>query len=256
MTDAERPAAPPADAPRSPPSRWIGEPASGTRFGRAALVLAPLALVGLAWWLVGVFVSRPIANEALAAGGVFLTFVGPSVIFGPAIVGTNVFENLTTWDLVAVTAFFTCATAFLYSYNIDLLERLPGIGPRMRTARASMEHTLRARPWIRRFALLGVGFFVLLPLPGSGSLGGSILGRLIGLSRLGAFAAVSVGGGLVCLAYGAFGETFRRFGEANRLSTPVKIAGAAAFLLVLVVIGRLVGRRLRAASGDTAAGAS
>ena len=233
-----------------PVSRWVGESPPVTRAGRIVLLLAPVAAVGLVWWLVGAIFSRSIANESLAAGGIFLTLVGPSVIFGPTIVGENVFERLTTMDLVAVTAFFTCATAFFYAFNLDLLERLPKVGPWLRRTRTSMERTLEQKPWIRRFAVLGVGFFVLLPLPGSGTLGGSILGRIIGLSRLGNFVAVSVGGVLVCFAYGWFGESLLRFGEAHQLSMPVKIAGVAAFVLVLALLGRMLARKSRATTGD------
>jgi hypothetical protein len=256
MREAVRPPASAPPALPTAPSIWVGEPPPVSRAGRAALLLAPVAVVGLVWWILGAITSRSIANESLAAGGIFLTIVGPSVIFGPAVVGANVFERLTTWDLVAVTAFFTCATAFVYAYNLDLLERLPTVGPWLHRTRATMEATLEAKPWIRRFALFGVGFFVLLPLPGSGTLGGSIVGRIIGLSRLGTFVSVSVGGILVCLAYGWFGASLLRFGERHQLSMPVKVAGALAFLLVLTAIGRVLGRKSRAttASDPGAAG--
>ena len=238
----------PAHAPASTAAGSGHEPAPGGRAARLALLFGPIASVGFAWWFVGALASFTIANEALAAGGVFLTFVGPSVIFGPAVLGPNSFTHLTTESLVAVTVFFTCVTAFFYAYNFDLLERLPRLGPWVHRTRASMQATLDEKPWIRRFALFGVGFFVLLPLPGSGTLGGSIVGRLVGLSRWGSFIAVAIGGSLVCFVYGWFGESLVRFGDAHRLTTVEKVGAAAVFLVVLAVIGKWIGRRRRAST--------
>lgn len=222
-----------APLPTPPPERL---PTGWTE--RLVLVLGPVAVVFATWWLLGLWASPSAANEALAAGGIFLTFVGPSVIFGPAVVGQGAFEHLTTWDLVAVTAFFSLATAFFYSFNMDLLERLPKVGPWLGRARRGMRRTLVAKPWIKRWALLGVGFFVVLPLPGSGTLGGSIMGRLVGLSRTASFLAVGLGGVLVCMLYGYFGERLRVFGEAHQLPLAVKVAGALVFVVLLSLLGR------------------
>ncbi len=223
-----------------------------TRLERALLLLGPLAVVLAVWWVLGLFTGRTIANEALAAGGIFLTFIGPSVIFGPAVVGTDAFAHLTTWDLVGVTGFFSLATAFFYSFNLDLIERLPRVGPALHRGRESMRRTLAAKPWIRRWAIFGVGFFVILPLPGSGTLGGSIMGRLAGLSRTASFLAVGLGGVVVCLLYGWGGESFRRFADEHRLGLPVKIAVAALFLTVLALIGRWLARQGRASEPPAA----
>lgn len=231
-------AAPPGPVPLPPvervPTRWTQ---------RLALLLGPVLVVLGTWWVLGLWSGRTIANEALAAGGIFLTFIGPSVIFGPAVVGTNAFEHLTTWDLVAVTAFFSMATAFFYSFNMDLLERLPRLGPWLARARRSMRRTLAAKPWIKRWAIFGVGFFVVLPLPGSGTLGGSIMGRLAGLSRTASFLSVGLGGVMVCVLYGYFGERLRVFGEENQLPLWAKVGGALAFVGVLALLGRWLARQ-------------
>lgn len=236
------PAAPPA--PTSVPVLHE-ERHSASWTERAALLLGPAAVVLAVWWLLGLEVGRAIANEALAAGGIFLTFVGPSVIFGPAVVGTDAFAHLTTWNLVGVTAFFSLASAFFYAFNLDLLERLPRIGPLLHRGRESMRRTLVAKPWIRRWALFGVGFFVVLPLPGSGTLGGSVMGLLAGLSRTATFLSVGLGGMIVCLLYGWFGEHFRRFADEHHLGLGVKLAVAAAFLTALTLLGRWLARQSR-----------
>lgn len=245
MTSSEPPPAPPAI--RTAPRARRRRPRVSRR-ERTALLLGPILTVGVFWAVVCLLASRERADEALAAGAIFLTVVGPSVIFGPAVTGTHVFSHLSTWDLVGVTTFFSCATAFFYSFNLDLLERLPRVGPRLRRTRRSMRSTLARKPWIRRWALAGVAFFVILPMPGSGTLVGSMVGRLIGLSPLGSFLAVAAGGTVVCVAYGWFGDAWMRFAEAHRLGVPVTVAGSLAFLALMALLGRRLARDARGAS--------
>jgi uncharacterized membrane protein len=229
----------------APGARPADERAPATSLQRAGLLLGPPAAVVVIWWCLGLWTTRTIANEALAAGGIFLTFVGPSVIFGPAVVGTHVFEHLTTWDLVAVTAFFSLAAAFFYAFNLDLLERVPRLGPWLHRVRGTMREILAEKPWIRRWTLLGVGLFVVLPLPGSGTLGGSIMARIIGLSRTASCVVVGAGSLVVCLLYGWFGEQLRVFGDEHELPTWAKVAGALAFVGAMALLGRWLARRPR-----------
>jgi uncharacterized membrane protein len=204
-------------------------------WGRAALLLAPVAVAAIGYVLVLVFASPRAANQALLAGGIFLTFVGPSVIFGAA-----GFDALGTWQVVAVVGVFSVLTAFFYAYNLDLLERVPKVGVWLRRVSVSTRRTLSERPWIRRWATLGVGFFVLLPLPGSGTLGGSLMGRLVGLTPRATFGAVAGAGLLVSLAYGGFGVAI------HDLPMWIQIAGGAVFFVALMLVGRwLVGQGRR-----------
>jgi uncharacterized membrane protein len=199
--------------------------------------------VGVGWCLTALLDSVSIANQALLAGALFMTFIGPAIVFGPAVVGASGFESLSTWGITAVAAVFTVLSAFFYTYNLDLLERLPKLGPRLRHLRANTRRTLEERPWIRRWATFGVGFFVFLPIPGSGTLGGSLMGRLVGLTRLATFAAVTVAGLVVTGLYGLLGEELRLFGERHALTTPVKVAGALGLVLLFVLLGRWIARQ-------------
>ena len=202
--------------------------------GRTALLLGPVLAVGLGYALLALFGSVRLANQVLLIGGLFLTFVGPTVIFG-----SSEFDMLSTWPVVGVVCVFSCLTAFFYAFNLDLLERLPKVGVLFRRASLSARKTLSARPWIRRWAIFGVGFFVLLPLPGSGTLGGALMGRLVGLTPLASFAAVSVAGIVVAVCYGCFGAAI------YDLPLWVKIVGALGFLVGLTLLGRWLFRQAK-----------
>jgi uncharacterized membrane protein len=207
-------------------------------WGRTALLLGPVLAVALGYTLLAAFGGFRLANQVLLIGALFLTFVGPTVIFG-----SSEFDMLSTWPVVGVVSVFSCLTAFFYAYNLDLLERVPKVGVLFRRASLSARKTLSARPWIRRWATFGVGFFVLLPLPGSGTLGGALMGRLVGLTPLASFGAVSVAGVVVAVCYGCFGRLI------DDLPLGVKIAGALGFLIGLTLLGRWLFRQGRADSG-------
>lgn len=219
------------------------QPAPPERVGfflRLLVLLGPPATVWGAWWLVDHFAGQTIARECLVAAGLFLTFVGPTVILGPAVVGTSGFEHLSTWSLVGLTAFMTVVTAFFWTYNLDLLERLPKFGPALKRTRARMSGFLARHRWLRRIALFSTGFFVLMPFPGSGTFGGAVLGLVAGLSRWATFWAVSIGGVAVTVAYGWFGEEIQRLAERYQLGTGGKIAVGVGFVLVLWLLGKLI----------------
>ncbi len=224
---------------------------------RAALVLGPLGVTLVAWavlWAVG---GATVANESLVAAGLFLTIVGATVILGPAVVGQDYgFGHLTTWQLVGVTSFMTVVTAFFWTYNLDLLERIPRLGPVLRRSRMRMASSLSEHPWIRRLAVFGVGFFVLLPLPGSGTLGGSLVARILGLKRKVGFLAVSAGGLAVTVVYGKFGEAVAGLAESYELGMRGKVALALGFIASLWIVGKLVVRMGREPRPPAPPGAS
>ncbi len=167
---------------------------------RLAYLLGPLTLTASIWFLLYVFSDdKRWTYDLLKAGGASLFGLGTTVVFGKAVLGEHLF--LSTWDLAFVVMYVNAVSAWFYAYNLDLGQRVPGIGPYLARARANAVATLRERPWIRRFSTIGVGLFVITPLPGSGALGGCIMGRIIGISKLASFLSVTCAGVVVAYAY-------------------------------------------------------
>lgn len=205
-------------------------------WSRSALLLAPLVLLAAGYVLVWILAGHRCANQALLVGAIFLTFVGPSVIFG-----SSQFDSLSAWHVAASVAVFSCLTAFFYGYNLDLLERLPKIGAWLRRARLGARKSLAGHPWIRRWTIFGVGFFIVLPLPGSGTLGGSLVARLVGLTPFVSFVTVSIAGVIVAALYGLFGAA------VHDLPLWLQATGAAVLLLAFTLLGRWLVRQGRTA---------
>jgi uncharacterized membrane protein len=198
------------------------------------LLFAPLAALALGYALVWLFAGPRCANQALLVGAIFLTFVGPSVIFG-----SSQFDALSPWQVAASVAVFSCLTAFFYAYNLDLLERVPKVGVWLRRARSGARKSLTGHPWIRRWTIFGVGCFIVLPLPGSGTLGGSLVARLVGLTPFVSFVTVSVAGAIVAGLYGVFGAAVRD------LPLWIQATGAVVVLVAFALLGRWLVRQGR-----------
>ncbi len=213
---------------------------------RAVYLFAPAVVTAALYAFTWVVAPPRVAAELVIAATATVA-IGTPVILGAAALGEGTIRYLSTWDLCAVVAYMTVAGAFFWSFNLDLLQHAPWIGPRLARARVAAVRTLAVRPWIRRWATFGVAFFVFLPLPGSGSLGGSIVGRLVGLSRIRCFLAVGIAGALVCLGYAWFGVEIDSWAKAHAVSVPVRIASVVASLvcvwLLLKWAGHLTRRR-------------
>jgi uncharacterized membrane protein len=62
---------------------------------------------------------------------------------------------------------------------------------------------LNQHPWWERFLFIGVVLFVIFPFQGSGGVGGSIIGRVVGLDKYKVLAAITIGAisGCILIAY-------------------------------------------------------
>jgi len=214
---------------------------------RIVFLLAPVLLTVLLWVVTWWVAPRAVARELSVAATASLLGLGTTVIFGPAALGAKAVAHLSTWDLCWLVMYLTAATSFFYSFNLDLLYRLPWLGPRLRRSHDAARRTLHERPWIRRWATFGVGLFVLLPLPGSGSLGGSIVGRLIGLTRLRCFLTVTAAGVVVCLAYAWGGAGLAAWQTAHEIGIPVRLVSVAVALLAVWLLFKWIAHSTRVA---------
>jgi len=219
----------PAPTPALPPRRpgWV----------RAGLLLAPVAFLVVAWFVILLWQGGAYAREIAYATGACLFPLGTTVILGPAVLPKSAIAHLSTWDLAGMVIVLNTAMAFLYSFNLDLLGRLPKIGPAFLRARDDASQALRERPWIRRWATFGVGLFVLLPLPGSGALGGCVVGGLIGLSQMRTFTVVTLSNAAVAVLYAWVGNALKDWLDGHQVGLVGRVVGfAVAFGLVWVAL--------------------
>ena len=83
--------------------------------------------------------------------------------------------------------------------------------------------TLREYPGLRRLAFWGIAILVFLPIPGSGAVTGTLVGQLVGLTRMGTFVAVVSGAGVAVATYAAV-AVFLGSQFENMLTSPLVLA--------------------------------
>ncbi len=171
------------------------------RFRWTAIALALASVAGTIAYLI---LRGP--HPASLAAAALAVFLSKLFIFGGAI---------DVWPFDATTLDFSAWELALIAWTLDLwvtcgllmgiarVERLPLVGRVLREARARASQTLIDFPGLRRLAVLGIALLVFLPIPASGAVSGTLVGRLVGLSRMNTLAAIGCGAGIAVSAYAA-----------------------------------------------------
>ena len=160
---------------------------------------------------------------------------------------------LGVWALAGVVVYGDVGTTLVMMGNMTLLYRMPFVGSRLAAAHEAGWYVLRVHRWMRRMAWLGVVVFVAAPFQGTGAVVGTILGRLLGLSRLATLSAMACGSAVGCAALAALGSYGRD--RAKQLAQhPVAAAVVGIVTVVMLIwIGRLfTGESMRRRAQDAA----
>lgn len=104
----------------------------------------------------------------------------------------------TAEQLVALVLYMDVMTACILAFHLGFLFRLPLIGEKLKALVDDGQFILQKNRWVKRATFLGLIAFVMFPLAATGSVGGSIFGRLLGMSRFGTFVAIAIGNVLGC----------------------------------------------------------
>lgn len=96
-------------------------------------------------------------------------------------------------QLLLLVTYMDLMTASLLVCHSGFLFRIPFLGPRMLALVEDGQYILRVHPWMKRLTFVGLVAFVMLPLAATGSVGGAIFGRLLGMSRTSVFTGVMLG---------------------------------------------------------------
>lgn len=154
------------------------------------------------------------------------------------------------WEIAAVVAFMDTVVAAVLVYNLPRVYRIKGMGPRLEELADHGHYMVEQRPWLRRMTLLGVVAFVMFPLTGTGAIGGSIFGRLLGLGAKRTLLGIMVGAVAGCALMAAFADTLATLLPVEvRNSWQFQVAGVVVLVAVVGLIwhrGRKVSRQIQA----------
>jgi len=177
------------------------------------VALSYVAAAASAFFLFGRFIILMGAQEAnVADAPLFLKHLEPR----------NLFMMLTYLDVMV---------ALFVAFHMGIIFRLPVIGPKIADMVTDGQFILRKQPWIRRAAFFGLVGFVIFPTSTTGSIGGSIFGRLLGMHRLRVVLAILagsvLGNGLMLM----FSKQIAKSGLGDNWA--LRISGVMAMLFAL-----------------------
>jgi len=197
-----------------------------TLFGPLLLTSVLVAFYAL---VNGAASARQLVVTALAAFFV----LGRFVILGGRDVDSGGF---TPGQLALMVFYLDVMTAIIISWHAGALFRIPWLGKRLRFLMHTGREVLDDNRWMRHTTFLGIIAFVMFPLASSGSIGGSLFGRLLGLSRAATFAGVVFGSVLGCgtMYYGA--TVINRY--VDQESVVLRWGGVAALVVLIALLNR------------------
>lgn len=140
-------------------------------------------------------------------------------------------------QLALMVLYMDLMVATLLTCHLGFLFRLPWLGWRLRELVNDGRFILDLHPWIRKVTFLGVVAFVTFPLAATGSVGGSIFGRLLGMTRLATFIGVALGSMIGCGIMYAGAEIINEYVlDEEARQNPFVFWGGVAIVAVLILL--------------------
>jgi hypothetical protein len=137
------------------------------------------------------------------------------------------------WAVAGSIALGDVEVGLFMVWNFDLAERIPVLGPWIRRFILAGREFLAGKPWLSRLYFFGIAVMVMVPFFGSGGVRGSIVGRLLGMSRREVMGAIATGATI-----GSFGIAIATL-YLQQAFIESLFAGAAAVLLLITAAAAL-----------------
>ncbi len=177
----------------------------GTIWGRLFLFFNPFLIAALFLYLL-YLIANPAGVFWPVSTGMFAYFFPPagkeSVI--PLTVGALTKKGVlspavTILYVASAIAFVDIITSYFLLWNLYIAKKIPLIGGWFIKFENFGAQKMKEKPWVKKIAFLGVALFVVFPFQGSGGVGASILGKVIGMNKYHAWTAIIVGSFSGCL---------------------------------------------------------
>lgn len=180
-----------------------------TIWGKLFLFITPFAIAALYISLLYVMIFDK-SIFWITGGGMFAYFFPPagkeSVI--PITITTLRASKYGLSEPAIITlvsgsiAFVDTVTSYFLLWNFYIAEKIPLIGKWIKRFEEFGAQKMKEKGWISKIAFVGVALFVVFPFQGSGGVGGSILGKVIGMNKYQAWFAIMSGSFIGCFIFG------------------------------------------------------
>ena len=212
-----------------------------------ASLVGPLVVTAGILVLIGVFHGWDVVQKTVVAGAATFFLLGRFVILlgsdsaqsGESIEeGAGLVGFMTSGQLFIMVTYMDVMTALFVAFHLGPLFRLPWVGKKISEMVADAQFILHTQPWMRRATFLGLVLFVIFPTSTTGSIGGSIFGRLLGLSRIQTLAAIFTGSVLGNGLMYFFSEQLRPLKQMFQDSVPAQVGSIVAVIVIVVALER------------------
>lgn len=203
------------------------------RWAAIATLTLPVWLSALLLSTAGLIAGKTLVSKlvlAVVASGVAGRFV---ILGGDAGGQTNGFSAL---QLALIVFYLDAIWAVVLTWHAGVLFHVPWLGVRLKTAVQEGSELVKANRWMRNITVIVVLCFVMLPISSTGSIGGSLLGRLLGLSRRATLNVVLFGSVLGGAAMYAGAEVLKKY--ASDAHPLIRYGGIAILVLMSFVLSR------------------
>ena len=139
-------------------------------------------------------------------------------------------------QLALLVLYLDTIWAIVLTWHAGALFHVPWMGPRLKAAVEEGSLLIRRNRWMRNVTVAAVMCFVMLPISSTGSIGGSLLGRLLGLSRRFTLTIVLIGSVLGCAVMYAGAAVLRQYVDGS--NPAVRYGGIAILVLLFFVLSR------------------
>lgn len=146
-----------------------------------------------------------------------------------SIIPLGVSIGLPWWLVASSMAFMDTVTALFMVWNFDLALKIPLLGGWIGNFMAGGQKFFWERPWLKRLSVFGLMLFVMFPLQGTGGIGGSIVGRMLGLRWYEVLGAIAAGAFIGCFLIALGAEVILSLFQADAFY------GIIALLVVAIV---------------------
>jgi uncharacterized membrane protein len=162
----------------------------------------PFTIAALYFLLLYILLPR---SDFLRISGIMLAyFVPPSG--KETLIPLGIILGLPWWLMAISLSVMDIITCMLIIWNFDLVMKVPYLGRWVGRFMLRGKKIIDERPWIAKYYLLGLIFFIMIPFQGTGGIGGSIIGRMLGLKNSVIILAMAVGTTIESffIAFGSF----------------------------------------------------
>lgn len=179
----------------------------------------------------------PLEKALILGGFMILYYIPPSG--KESIIPLGIALGIPWWLIATSLVLLDVLTSLFVILNIRLALRIPVLGPWISRFLGSGEEFMKKRPWIARWSVLGVAFFVFLPFQGTGGVGATLVGMLVGLSPSRILLAVALGASAESLLFALGSEIIWRLILENfALGILVAIATLAIAVIAYLLLRR------------------